>query len=161
MSGCPGDLDAVLKFLKRTNGRVITNEEILERIGGRPTDWVAYLKGPMVQAVFGALKSTLAEENTEMVSLGVHSEQWKAVTCAEANALHGSQQTMKAPNALLRAEESFWRVVADTRADPRLSGDCAAWLRLFKDDKHRQWAIFLEWAHELQKHLPPPDESLH
>ena len=159
MGRCPGDIDAVVAFVKRTNGRAISNDEIIERAGGTPKEWFTYLKGPIAQAVIYAANPRLNEDNKEMVSLGHHSETWKTVTCAEARAEEGYRRTRKAPRHLLNAQMSFWAVVQDTRAEEPLLGNAVAWLKLFNEDRYGNWGAFREWSEELLGKLGPPDKE--
>ena len=145
---CPGDIGRLASYLRRVK-KVVSSDDILERVGGDPVAWFEHLKSAKVAASLSAANTALAVHNLEAVSIAQNSELWEVITCAEARARSGYKQVLKAPKTLLNASESFWAVVQDERAEAKLRGDCAAWLKLFNEDKYGEYAIFQLWAKEL------------
>lgn len=161
---CPGDIGRLASYLKRVK-KVVSSDDILERVGGDPLKWFEHLKGAKVAASLSAANTVLAYDNLEAVSVAQNSERWEVVTCAEARTRAGYKQVLKAPKNLMNAADNFWAVVQDERAEPKLRGDCAAWLKLFTEDKYGEFATFQVWAEELATRakllLGPKDGTLH
>jgi hypothetical protein len=152
---CPGNISRVIRQFKKR--QEVTNTQIVMAAGGSHQNWSEHLAGPKVKAITDKANLVLAEQNMQIVSLGIHRQRWKILSCAEAKIERAYQQTKKAASHLRNAKQNLWDVAQDERAPEKLRQDALAWLQLFNDEDGTQnILIFEEWAEELLATLPSP-----
>ncbi len=150
MSNAPVNTGRVIKHIQKNLEKEIANQQLVMLAGGTHQQWSDYLIGPKVAAVVGAVNPLMAEDNIQLISCGVRSERWRAVSLAEAHMEKAAQNLKKIDNDYRMAHDHVLAVCEDLNAPKRLRREAKAWLELFEEPQTiKGLRILREWADDV------------
>jgi len=123
---------------------IVTNDDLIKLAGGSDTQWSEYLKGPKAQAIIYACNTILSEDGYKICSEGIHSQEWRLCTVAEAHRRQAQFNLERVGRPCQRAYDAIQAIIDDTRAPQRLRDDASAWLELFEEPQNAESLVILQ-----------------
>lgn len=159
----PGNVLAIVRRFRkvaRTKGHEMTSSQIIMLANGTDSEWSEYLKGPKSNALVRAANLIFALENKEIISMGMQSERWRLVDCADARYEKAKAQMKKATNNIDNARDNLWAIAKDARITQVRRDNAQAWLELFYDNSFQQNLLTLqEWADEIVEGMDADEDT--
>lgn len=150
----PGALEGLRKHVTRRE-TTVSNDKILELVGGTNSEWGKYLHGPRVLAIIRAFNSTMSDYDRALISEGIHSKQWQLVTVSEKNKREAEQRLNRWDKHIVNAMIAVENISLDLRAPRKARIDALACLELYDEtNRKEELEILRGFANELMDCLP-------
>ena len=155
MSGAPVNTGKVIAYLKNKSTEV-SNEVLIGLAGGTDKQWSDYLPGPKAQSIVRAVNDIISDEDLELISEGIKTGLWRAVSLAEAHMVKAVGNLKKIGRNYRLAHDHVIAVISDIHSTPKLKQEAKAWRQLFEEDQPLEALDILRtWADEIITQIKP------
>lgn len=158
MSDYPGNLTTLIKMVVKRKRNAFTNDQLIMLCGGTNAQWGAHLLGARVACIIDRANRELREHDVQLLSGGVRSQEWSAVSNAEYHRAKAQYRLEHADANMRNAHTAMLDALAEPNISKKMKGEVQAWLELFiEDNSVKNLVTFKTWADELLKLLPKPE----